>query len=67
MYSSQKPQISACMAPGADLDAKIQDEKRGMFDDFISPAIISFLIFFMIFDLTKTSYGKDQESGSGEN
>ena len=67
MYSSQKPQISACMAPGADLDAKIQDEKRGIFTNFISLAIISFLIFVMIFDLTKTSYGKDQELASGEN
>jgi hypothetical protein len=55
------------MAPGADLETRIQDEKRGMITGFISPVILSFLIFVMIFNLTKINYGNDLEPGSGEN
>jgi len=67
MYSGEKPSISACMPLGSDLEARIQEEKRGMITNFISPVVLGFVIFFMIFDLTRIDSGKDQKPAGGEN
>lgn len=67
MYSSHKPQISACMPLGTDLETRIQNEKRGMITNFISPIILGLVIFIMIFDMTRIDYGKDKKPGPGEN
>jgi len=55
------------MPLGSDLEARIQEEKRGMITNFISPVVLGFVIFFMIFDLTRIDSGKDQKPAGGEN
>ena len=67
MYSSEKPRISACMPLGSDLETRIQEEKRGMITNFISPVVLGLVIFFMIFDLTRIDAGKDQRPEGVEN
>ena len=53
MYSSRKPQVSDCISPDADIETRIQDNKRGRFSVFIFPAILAFFVFSTIFSLTR--------------
>ncbi|RYE73245.1 MAG: hypothetical protein EOO81_01115 [Oxalobacteraceae bacterium] len=67
MYSSQKPQISSCMPSGSNLEARIQAEKRDIITNFVTPVVMSFAIFFGIFEMTRIDYGKDKKPSGGEN